>query len=834
VRHIRRGQWIGLIGGTVGVILVGVALRAMGQAGVRFPWAWLLPVIFCGTVLAAAWAARPRRIGRTHWNLPWRGTILAGLGVVVVLAYALTAATAAAWGTMIFVFAILLNLDEVLAASFENLRPASPIPGLGRGAVGARSTLTRWLIHIILALACGGLTAILAQIESHFADEEFFVVLQALALAGYWLVLRGVWGWLLVRFPRIPLSETERVEKKAGRTSRQIVLCFDSRWLALAGLLTAAAFSIMAMHNYQRSFYSTQAPPYPGISAETPFLCGEAAPDPQTYDGHDTFRRLLARIEANPYKSTPEYGMLALGSGEARWAQIFHDSLLAEARQGLFSGPANSVKSIQHDAALRLYYYSRARAASPGLFTTAEDETIRQWFAAINRRALTVEWVDWMYALAFSQRPAGPYENQENGAGLLALLETTGLADPTLSPRNRAYLNANPRGWAARSRVTDDAAVYQPEWLDNAYFQSLYTGDTPQGNLQRSFEWLLLQALPDGAPLKYNHTGSASLDGIAYLGTELTGDDRYLWVAGRTVDYLESQGMYAGAQPGLEAAADLVGHSPTQGSCLIYADSGLPTQKGPLAPDKIVFRDGWAEDSAYLLLNLRFTGWHRYKATNAVVLVYQDGPLADEELSGETFRWLPTGRSLFRDKRIPRENLNGLVVARTGLSAVVYMLTGIGGSWAQDPPYYATVENFETGSEMDTSTTIIEGWRGWTHRRTIYFYHGGPIVVVDDGRGPDASPAALIWHLPEGAEVQGTRIRLRPGENPAEMMLIPLAGNIQPIEDGVQFEAAGHVALVTVFLTREWVGAEVNLIPGSLEIIQGERQITLLLPEETP
>jgi hypothetical protein len=31
-----------------------------------------------------------------------------------------------------------------------------------------------------------------------------------------------------------------------------------------------------------------------------------------------------------------------------------------------------------------------------------------------------------------SQWPEGPYENQENGAGLLALLEAEGLADPAL------------------------------------------------------------------------------------------------------------------------------------------------------------------------------------------------------------------------------------------------------------------------------------------------------------------------------------------------------------------------------------------------------------------
>jgi len=107
--------------------------------------------------------------------------------------------------------------------------------------------------------------------------------------------------------------------------------------------------------------------------------------------------------------------------------------------------------------------------------------------------------------------------------------------------------------------------------------------------------------------------------------------------------------------------------------------SWLPNQKGPLAPDKIVFRDGWGKDSAYLLVNLRFTGWHRYKATGTVTLVYQGGTLSADVLDGKPFSWLPVGRSLFRDKRIPWENLNGLVMEKTGMAAVLYRLTGIGG-----------------------------------------------------------------------------------------------------------------------------------------------------------
>ncbi|QWK10861.1 MAG: hypothetical protein KNN16_00985 [Thermoflexus hugenholtzii] len=89
--------------------------------------------------------------------------------------------------------------------------------------------------------------------------------------------------------------------------------------------------------------------------------------------------------------------------------------------------------------------------------------------------------------------PKGLHENQENDAGLPALPEAEGLTDLAFSAANRAYLARNRRGWTARFRVTDDALVYQPEWIDNAYFQSLYTGESLGTNARLSFEWLLLQ-----------------------------------------------------------------------------------------------------------------------------------------------------------------------------------------------------------------------------------------------------------------------------------------------------------------------------------------------------
>ena len=117
----------------------------------------------------------------------------------------------------------------------------------------------------------------------------------------------------------------------------------------------------------------------------------------------------------------------------------------------------------------------------------------------------------------------------------------------------------------------------------------------------------------------------------------MTEDPRYVWLSGKALDALEAEGSYLFAEPGLEEPLNLTGISPTQGSCLIYGDSGLPNQIGPLAPDKIVFRDGWDNHSTYLLFNLRFSGWHRYKATNTVTSMDQGGPLISEETTGKTF-----------------------------------------------------------------------------------------------------------------------------------------------------------------------------------------------------
>ena len=763
---------------------------------------------FVACLLLASWCTRPQPDGESHSVWPKSAILVAVASGFAAIYYAASGATAAAVPIVASVYIVLLGLERALT--------------------GGGSIFWRWGARAFIVVLGGAVPLILVQFETRFSEEEFLTILLGLAL--------GVFTALLVMAQAILARLGPGPAHSGVRISR--------RWLGLA-LAAATLMGVgVTVRAYQRSFYPHQVPGFEGISRDSPFLCGTAQPVPQIYAGEETFQRLLAQVATSPYAGTPEYGMLAVGTGDRQWAEVFRDSILMEAREGRFTEPAHTVKSAQFEAALRIYYLSVVRDTYPDLFSPEEVVLLHRWTADINHRAQTVELVDWMYGLAFTKWPEGPYENQENGAGLLAVLETEGYSAPELSAANLDYLERNRRGWVARFRNTDDTLIYQPEWIVNAYLQSLYTGESPAENVALSFEWLLLQALPDGAPMGYNHPYQPSLAGSAYLGAILQQDPRLVWLAGRALDYAATRGTPLAAQPGAEQAILAQGQPPGLGSCLLYGDSGLPNQIGPLAPDKIVFRDGWSEDDVYLLLNLRFTGWHRYKATNTVTLVYKNGPLASDVEEGKAFNWLPEGRSVFRDKRIPRENLNGLLIPRRGLDALTYYLTGVGQPWAQDPPPYAEVIAFETGEELDWSHTRLGDWGGWQHDRWIYFYHqGGPLVVVDSARGPANSQASLAWHLFGDGPSPDGRIRLESDGEAAEVILLAKdrAWSTQDMpgrtagddfQDMIYYSpVGGQLQAAAIFLMGEWVGAEVSVDQEwrDLEIIQGDARFTVPL-----
>lgn len=787
----------------IAALLLLEASRAASGSPFAAP-ATLERALFAVLVLAGAVLARPWRNDDGQWSVPRAGLALAGAGTLAALAASALESAAAASTAVGALFALTLAAASVPARS------------------GHRAAK---MVRVLLLGAAAPAAAMAAvEVESRFSHEEIFVALEALLLGAVWMSLLGAVAAL-----------GRRAAPPRGVRLRPPVPGLSAAVVAVGGIAAAVAA-------YQRSFSPADAPAFPGVSAKSPFLCGEGAADPETFQGRRVFAELLARVEANPSKGAPEEGMLALATGDPKRAVAFRAELLREVAQGGFSRRGET-KHWQHDASLRAYYYPRARVAFPGLFAPAEEDRVAAWFAAINRRALTPGPDDAVYALAFGKRPEGPYENQENGGGLLALLEAGGLAAPDLSRGNRRYLDRAPRGWDARFRNNDDSYSYQPEWIDNAFFLALRSGRAPREAMRRSFQWLLLQAEPDGLPPDYNAALPPALPGSAYLGASLLRDPSLLWLSGRSVRSFARRGLFLAAQPGIERTVELEGRSPSAGSCLLFADSGLPNRVGPLAPDKIVFRDGWTPESAYLLLNLRFSGWHRYRATNAVVALRRGAVLVGEK-RGAPLPWMPLERRIFRDKRIPREYTNGLLVEPTGFAAALARLAGFGGPWAQDPPHFARVEEFRTGADADRSTTLLSGWRGWSHRRTVVFHHGGPIVIVDDARGPSGRAAAVAWHLAGSALQGGTRFRLADAPG-SELLLLPLeepAGAVEttrapgfpPLDVLYRTARGGRLALASVFLTGRWSGARVELRSDAagrlLEISREGERLSVALP----
>jgi hypothetical protein len=751
----------------------------------------------------------PIRIGVDGWHISRRLTLFSIVTAVLWLGYGVTENTALAW-----------------------LAQSAWLTWLT--VIGASVLVSRWQSHwlrvMVFVSVCivGGIVPIaIAQMQSRFADEEFFAGAQAVVLA----VLISL---LIVSTTGLHLSPVI-----------DAVLRVRARWLFSTCVVALSIGAFIVLVSYQASFYSFDPPTFPRITPQSPAVCGESAPASQVYDGAEVFRRMITRVAMNPEKTAAELGMLALAENDRQRAIEFRQALLAEAQTARFTTPSNSVKWNQWEGALRVYYYPKVRERFPDVFSATDEQMVRVWFAAINRRALTVEWVDALYALAYRMWPQGPYENQEIGAGLLALLEKNQLSDPALSATNRAYLQNNPRGWAQRFHNTDDAYFYQAHWLNNALFQATYApAQVVTENQRLSFAYLLQLATPDGSPVIYNLPKQPPLTGAYYWGALLLRDPRLLWLAARSLADTEARQEFLSAQVGAEMTTTLRGISPNTGSCLLYADSGLPTQVGPLAPDKIVMRDGWELSSRYVLLNLRFTGWHRYKATNALIALNQAGPLVFEHVEPTPIGWLPEGRSTLRDKRVPRERLNGLLVPAVGLNHVWAML-GLGDVWAQDPPHYARVTAFEPQAATQKAQTVIEAWHGWTHVRTIYLDTRGPIVVVDSARGGEGH-AALSWHVVGDGEREGDGLWLRRGQHPARLVLSSWVDSlVQPIhttygngQSIVKYAThVGQLDVVSVFLTDEWATATVSyekLPPHSIKItIRAKSQSIDIIHEAT-
>ncbi len=603
--------------------------------------------------------------------------------------------------------------------------------------------VTIFLLWLFVGGAIGLGLAVILGLTSRFAEEEFFSLAIGIYISLMWLTIGLAYN---IIYPK----QVRYLQTKLNLRQKIII----SSTLLFVSIGAIFWFLPWLAQQYQRSFYPLLTPPYAGLSEEQPFLCETLLTSSQPLPAQQIYPNLINLLKAAPFTTTLTQGSLALYTNEEEHAQAYRQNLLKEAKMGLFTTPAQSIKWGQYEAALRLHQFKLLEPSFPNLFSKTDRAVLKAWFAQINQRTQTTEWVDLLYALAYGKHPAGPYENQEIGAGLLAILETTDFSAPDLRVQNKAYLKTRPLGWHQLFRNTDDAYTYQGVWLSNAWWIHQYQQqlDPPPGqvkqNISHAFSWLTAQALPDGEALSYNIHYTPNMTEYFLMGAALLKDPSMTWLAIKSLNRLTAQGQHLNGRFPWPRSQLVDGVAPDIGSCLLYGNSGVPTTKGPLAPDKIVLRDGWQDDALYALLNLRFSGWHRYKAANTLTLLYQDGPLVSEKWHSGKLGWLPEGRRALRDKRVPRENLNGLQLPKSGLSRVLWLLSGIGSPWHQDPPAYTEVEYFFATDWVDSTKTTLSNWHHWQHERTLYLIHPGIIVVVDQAKtdtGP--SPAAIIWHL---------------------------------------------------------------------------------------
>lgn len=680
------------------------------------------------------------------------------------------------------------------------------------------------VIFEILALGTASITPIvLNELIEGFPSEEFSLVLQGVLLGLIWIGYR-----ISVEFIGIP---------NQGKSSEAILI--KSMPVNLSLLVIIPLFVLIVANQYQHSFFPESAPETPGISDDNPFICFESdEPVSEEYDSRLVLSKLLQNLETKPNKNTIDYGMLAAYNPDYRWLSGFRTELLKEAHQNRFTQSANSVKYDQFLASKRVYYYARLIRKQPDLFTPSEQLLIEDWFTNINNRAMTTEWVDYLYAFSFQTEPLGPYHNQSTGAGLLSLLEYFRLGSPEQYDDNNAYLITKPDEWDIRFRVTDDAAIYQGEWISNSWFESLYSRNMNERNAALSFEWIKLLAPPDGSPLKFNHVGELDIASFAYFGAALFHDQELLWIAKRAVDYHHSNGNHIQPLPGIERDPEITGIQPDELSCLLYGNSGLPTQSGPLAPDKVVLRDGWNSDSTYLLLNLRYTGWHRYKATNTIISLINSGKLLTENQTGDTPSWFPAGRSQYRDKRIPRENLNGLVIPKQGMSKILFILTSFGSKWAQNPPYYAQIEHFQKSDETTMVATRMGPWNKWDHQRKIYLYNNGPLIIFDSVSHPADQTGEIRWHTTSLVSLadttQGIKSKLVPVLIPSEdVQNIHFEDTSSNIANLIKYninEGENDFLAATVFLFDDWLDSAILETETEIIINNGEDEIKIPIP----
>jgi hypothetical protein len=169
--------------------------------------------------------------------------------------------------------------------------------------------------------------------------------------------------------------------------------------------------------------------------------------------------------------------------------------------------------------------------------------------------------------------------------------------------------------------------------------------------------------------------------------------------------------------------------------------------------------------------------------------------VADRLDSAQQWAILPAGRSLVRDKRIPREAVNGLTISDRGMTRLVKAFTGLGSLWSQDPPQYAEVYHLDFGTERD-SVKLRMPWDGTIWDREISLDHRRrELTVIDRVDSPWKRPFLLNWHIVNAKVLKSYNNRLIVND------CVSIDINQHPKDHSLRLEKQLHGSDVTISLS---------------------------------
>jgi len=614
-----------------------------------------------------------------------------------------------------------------------------------------------------------------------FIGNIYLLQVRSLLDEGYFLLLCAILsmiGALTGVILSLPVSKS--IELLHYSVQKQAYLNRLNKFILIFFVSIIVLLLMINLNNFWNNLDINQ-PQIAGACEDNPFIYCNISDNIIDYDNSNLDKcnattDIVNFLAAKNNKTIDILGSLYLLSKNDASGNSFKESLLRDANNDKYigtEGADSSFKFWQFDAMIRGYYYLEALKKNPHLFNASENKILLEWFRRINDEAFKVSWVDLVYGLEMKKIPDGPYANQEIGIGLLSVLSEI-MKDEYLDiyTKDMDYINATARGWKYNFRNPDDGIVYhQSTWIKNAYVMARYGQQEGLigNNSRRSFEWILLQWPPNGMSPAYNMPFDYTPYDVMFLGSQIFNDGRYLWLANKMLnDEMLNYNRTADSVLMTGSLNDsLVPIKPTVGSCYIEGTTGLAQSPGLLRPDKIVLRNGWNYDSLYALLNLRFSGWHSYKATNSLVTVMYGKPFIVEGLSYKLFSWLPRGKAVLRDKKIDRYDLNTLQIKKTGFQEAIYEITGFDSPWFQDTPRFADVVLINTTPIADYSMTKVSDWHGWDHYRTMILVkdEGEPFLIVADcARSLSPGETRITWHLKGNATTYGPSVMLTNGK----------------------------------------------------------------------